>query len=70
MTLTGDGGNRGIEHVAPPQPKTAISMNPRTDSGTVNGDRGRNDSDLAHLIEVWPDLQATVMQVILNLIRG
>jgi len=58
-----------IEQAALPQPKTAISKNRRTGSGTVCGGKGQNDPGLAHLIEVWPNLQAPVKRDILNLMQ-
>jgi len=59
----------GVELSGPTPSKNPISSNSGTESGTVDDDRGQNDPDLAYLIKVWPSLQDTVKQDILNLIR-
>ena len=58
----------GIEPTALTPTKTAISENPRTESGTVNDETQQDDRDLARLIESWPTLPEDIKAQITNLI--
>ena len=43
--------------------------NPRTESGTVDNEKGPNEPDLAYLIKVWSDLQDTIKRTIIKIVR-
>jgi len=57
-------GGAGPEQTSLATPKTTIGVQSGTDSGTLKPDF---DSDLAALIQAWPDLAAGVRADILRL---
>ncbi len=63
-------GRAGFEHTPLTTPKTPISENTRTESGTVDGETQQNDPDLALLIEAWPTLPERIKQQIKTLVQA
>ena len=63
-------GGRGLKHPALTPPKTPISEDERTESGTVDGEKAHIAPDLAKVIEAWPQLPEAVRSAILTLVKA
>ena len=70
MLWDGDLDRVGFEHPSLTALKTPISGNPRTESGTVRGQNGTSDHDLAIIQERWPVLPDPIKAAIVALVKS
>ena len=60
-------GTLRLEHPSLRPPKTLVSENRRTESGTVDDQPSREDPDLTDVVQYWPKLTTPTRMAILAL---